>query len=208
MLTFEPEEHKYFWDGKPIPCVSDILTRVGFSNFEGMDKETLKLYADFGTEIHLCLEHYDNGVLDEENIDSIVHPILGYTGRPYIKRWQWFLEKYKVTILEVEKHVVSLDYWYAGTFDRMAIVDGELAIVEIKTGHVKKSHRLQTAAYSLACGKILPRYHVYLNPEISEEKSIKIWKNTQQDIDGFKNALGLLEWRANKNIIDDMEVAA
>lgn len=203
MLTFKEDTHEYFWNGKKVPSVSEILHKTGCSNYEGMQEEQLKAYADFGNFIHEATELYDNGELEESCLDEMYHPFKvdeGITARHYFERWLWFLKEFDVQVLATEHMIFNEQMWFAGTIDRIAIVKGEMAIVEIKTGMAKKTHRLQTAAYMLGYGNIIPRYHVYLRPDIDEKKSVQVWDGEFQDIDinAFKAALHLQTWKTQR----------
>ncbi len=69
---------------------------------------------------------------------------------PYIYAFSSFLANERPEFVEVEAMVCNLTHGYAGTFDFAARLRGRMAIVDVKTGKPKASHRLQLAAYAAA----------------------------------------------------------
>lgn len=69
---------------------------------------------------------------------------------PYIYAFSSFLAEERPEFLGVEQMVANLRYRYAGTFDFAAKMRGRVALVDIKTGKFKLSHRLQLAGYAAA----------------------------------------------------------
>ena len=62
--------------------------------------------------------------------------------------WQKFVNDYHVSIIEIEVALYSTIHEYAGTIDRIAKIDGKLAVVDIKTGEPGRVAGLQLAAYA------------------------------------------------------------
>ena len=69
---------------------------------------------------------------------------------PYVYAFAAFLAAERPEFLGVEQMVANLTYRYAGTFDFAARLRGRVALVDVKTGKAKASHRLQLAAYAAA----------------------------------------------------------
>lgn len=142
---------------------------------------------DIGTAVHARIEHI---LLGEPMSQSPCprHPAeFGRVGAcellpdqvpPYIYAFSSFLAAYRPEFLHVEAMVVNLKHRYAGTLDIAARIDRRLALVDVKTGRPKVSHKLQLAGYAGAEGigyegeselTPLPRfqdfYSLYLKPE-------------------------------------------
>lgn len=66
---------------------------------------------------------------------------------PYYVGVASFLAKYRPQFLAAEQMIANLELGYAGTFDLAAEIEGEPALIDAKTGKVKRSHALQLAAY-------------------------------------------------------------
>ena len=69
---------------------------------------------------------------------------------PFVYAFTSFLATERPEFLGVEQMVANLTYRYAGTFDFGARMRGRTALVDVKTGKLKKSHRLQLAGYTAA----------------------------------------------------------
>lgn len=69
-LEFKADTHEYFFLGKRVPGVNECLT----------DAKILKpytgdpYYGELGTAVHLAIEYYLKGTLDEESIDEQIRP--------------------------------------------------------------------------------------------------------------------------------------
>jgi len=96
--------------------------------------------AEEGTLVHNIIE----GLLLNKN------PIIEESVRPSIEAFQkfWREKNIQVTPELIEKRVVSFDHRYAGTVDAIALIDGKLGVLDIKTSQsIYRDYNLQTAAY-------------------------------------------------------------
>lgn len=85
---------------------------------------------------------------------------------------EWMM-RHNVTIIEAERRILSKFYWYAGTVDIIAWVDGELSVLDIKTSsRISYSMHMQTAAYTQAyeeeTGQIIQRRGIIRLPKDGE----------------------------------------
>jgi CRISPR/Cas system-associated exonuclease Cas4 (RecB family) len=75
-----------------------------------------------------------------------------------------------------ERKIVSLEHWYAGTVDIVAVVDGKLTVGDLKTSnYLSAEHLLQTAGYQIALeeefeDKFENRVILHLDKEAAEIK--------------------------------------
>lgn len=99
--------------------------------------------ADIGTAVHDLCERMARG----EEL-GLVHPDF----KPYVERYDRFLQKYQPEFLFLEDAVWSETYGYAGTFDAIAKIDGECLILDTKTTRsgVHAEVALQMTAYARA----------------------------------------------------------
>jgi hypothetical protein len=67
---------------------------------------------------------------------------------PYIYAFSSFLAAERPEFLLVEAMVANLTHSFAGTFDFAARMGGKLVLVDVKSGRLKLSHRLQLAGYA------------------------------------------------------------
>ncbi|HAR44666.1 MAG TPA: hypothetical protein DCS05_00430 [Nitrospiraceae bacterium] len=68
MLTFDPEKHRYFLDGEPLPSVSQV--KESLTDFSMVDPQVLRAAADFGTAVHKMVELYLAETLDFSALDE------------------------------------------------------------------------------------------------------------------------------------------
>lgn len=95
---------------------------------------------DLGTDIHTALELIVAGRAAEAPI----------TARPLVPQIAAFLAAERPHFLYVEQGVMNLRVGYGGTFDFVGVIRGRIALVDLKSGKPKTSHRLQLAAYAAA----------------------------------------------------------
>ena len=170
--------HRYFWDegqGKvgPLPSVtsitglqdslggSDNLMRWGagialdyFVAHEGDETilaqpdyltalkanaiAAMKGPANLGTEVHEQVRRCIQG-----------EPLsLTPETAPFIGQFAAFLAKERPEFLYAEETVLNLTAGYGGQFDIIAALRGSTGLLDVKSGKVKDSHRLQLVGYS------------------------------------------------------------
>ena len=114
----------------------------------------------------------------------------------YISAYRRFLRDTSVKIRDIEKIVVHHPFKYAGTIDRIVLLNNEKSIIDIKTGQVQDWHGIQLAAYNLALGNGDPRlYGLYLRKTgkyYLKEYSAKYYAEI------FLTALEAYRWKTGK----------
>lgn len=176
MLKFSPKGHRYWLDGKPIPGVTTLLGKglpkpaipywaaksvaeYVIDNPEGVDQlrtmgrepavAALKQVpwqkrdeaAVRGTDVHRLAEDLVHG-REVEVPEHLVGHVEGYAR---------FLDKFAVKGILTERPVASRKWWYAGTFDLIAEIDGVVWSLDNKTSKgVYGETGLQVAAYTTA----------------------------------------------------------
>jgi len=145
MLTFEPLEHRYFWDGKPIPNVTRALAVL--LNFSRIPADVLERARQEGVHIHTMAELYFNHDLDETTLPNWM--------RPRLEALKTFESETGFICHATEKRVYHPSHQYAGTLD----LAGEMprlkqkgcSIVDIKRSlYAGSVIGYQTAAYQEA----------------------------------------------------------
>lgn len=157
-LDFDPEKHEYRLDGELVPSVTELLKPLTSAGYANINPEVLRQAALRGTAVHEACEAIDYGLDPEDISPDIV---------PYLDAYCAFLRDYKPEWYGIEDMVYGdwVDSWgsidYAGTIDRWGVIDGELAVLDIKTV-ATPNHRqkvctaIQCYAYGSAvhvCGK-------------------------------------------------------
>ena len=123
-IFFEEETHTYLVDGEEVPSVTTILNYMSDVEYKGINPSILEQASRRGTLVHEYTELVDYGALPNE---------IEYEVLPYIKAYQDFIRDYKPNWLLVEEPLYSEEYGYAGTVDRIGIINGVIVIVDIKT---------------------------------------------------------------------------
>lgn len=96
--------------------------------------------AEEGTLVHNTIEGLLLGKSPE--IDPSIKPAID----AFLKFWGE--KNIQVTPELIEKRIISYDHRYAGTVDAIALIDGKLGVLDIKTSQsIYRDYNLQTAAY-------------------------------------------------------------
>lgn len=157
MLRFDEEQHRYFLGNRELPSVTRVIDNV-LSDLSGIHPAVLSTAAARGTAVHKACELSDLGLLDWSALDPIL--------MPYVEAWERFKAETRFLPTLIEKRVYSETYGYAGTLDRVGLMNDHTVLIDIKSGAVYPSAGVQLAAYNRAAlerGAIeypLPRYVV------------------------------------------------
>lgn len=156
MLTFDEANHKYFVDGIELPSVTTI------TRFCSADSRTLAgsdpFYRERGTAIHELTADYD--LTGEFPIGT------GYDG--YLSAYRAFKRDYRIKTWDyIEYAMGSLKHGFAGTADRIGVIDGELSILDIKTSSTvnKSALKAQLTGYMKLLGKPCKLYGLQLKKD-------------------------------------------
>ena len=145
-ITFNEELHEYRLDGERVPSVTELIRPLTTAQYNAINPEVLRIAAERGTEVHEACEAIDYGLEPED-------PAPDTWG--FIEAYNQFLYDHAVEYYGIEEMGACRDFPidYAGTVDRWGLVDGELAVVDIKTIaspsiEQKLSVTLQTELYA------------------------------------------------------------
>jgi hypothetical protein len=131
---------------------------------------------------------------------------------PYAKAYLNFLDRYSASsIVSSEKSVLGLEDGYAGTYDLLLQIDGELWLLDIKTSKgYYPEFALQLAAYAHAESIALPDDPVlypmpriqrtgivHLRPDLYTDTGWRLieYPTTDRDYVAFLAALDLYQWK-------------
>jgi hypothetical protein len=189
------EPRFYMVEGRRFPSVTTILSIIANPHLERWRGEIGNEAADrisnlasqFGTDVHDLTALADQGMMLDPppDMESLCH------------QWKYWVESNVKEFLMVEETVYSMKWGFAGTLDRSALLrTGELAILDIKTGRLKKEIGMQLIAYGMAHeemgkGRIERRIAVCLNRK-TRKLELKPYEDPA-DREAFLWALGL--WR-------------
>lgn len=109
------------------------------ANFKAAQSITQKS-AEEGTLVHETVEAFLLG--KQPNINPSIKPAVD----AFLKFWK--SRNIQALPEFIEKRVVSYDHRYAGTIDAIALIDGRIGVLDIKTSQaIYRDYNLQTSAY-------------------------------------------------------------
>lgn len=217
-FIFDAKAHLYTFNGQPVPGVTSILKvldkpalipwaakmaseywlsaiKSGRTDYEAIDKESRKVHdniresaAEIGKNVHSYAEaHFKNLPKPELLTDQAKR------GAEAFHKW---LDAHTIKVRAVERLVFSKEYYYAGTCDFVAEIDGVLCVGDIKTSSgIFNEARFQTAAYQHAMQEekgitFGGRWVVRFDKKTGKFET-KFFNNFQTDFGGFKAALDI-----------------
>lgn len=130
-VLFDPDEHKYYVNGKEVPSITTLLQAHYGNKYAMVRPEILKASAQYGTNVHAELEHYINLRKKDPNTEII-------SQYDEVKNYFSFVEPiYKISPIMTEKVVVLYgpdgEVAAAGRFDMFCTVDGKPTLTDFKT---------------------------------------------------------------------------
>ena len=139
-MLFYDETHRYTVDGEEVPSVSELTRFLSRELYSDVNQTILDAAASRGTSVHKAAEA----------LDKFGSVEIGDEYLPYMKAYLSFLKEKKPEWEKIE-WPVNNGTLYAGTIDSYGALDGQKAIVDIKTtANIDKGHRvLYTAAQNL-----------------------------------------------------------
>ena len=141
-VVFRKADHTYWLGDRQVPNVTSILDRFA-QDYAGIPEWILEPARDRGRAVHLVTAYDDQGVL----VEDALHPYLV----PYLQAWRRFRHDTKFESILIEEKVFSERYFYAGTLDRVGLLDGSKVVLDIKTGNaLRATVGPQCAAYEEA----------------------------------------------------------
>ena len=122
-LTFDSAGHEYKLNGRPLPTVSQIVRLITGDTYAGIPKHILNNAAEFGTAVHKSIELYNETFIIKYTDDFKMAYCLS----------QWVKLRPKFDDIIENEIMVHYRDLFAGTFDSIAIKDGELILIDYKT---------------------------------------------------------------------------
>ncbi len=180
MIDFIEKPHIYLVDGIITPSVSEILHFIFPDKYKGVDKAILNRKAEYGTTIHQSIETYEMW-LKETNPDdafktTVCDENLNYIQEASLRQYLKLKLENNIEVLEQEL-MIQYERKYAGRFDMIANINGELSLCDIKTTAELDEEYLswQLSYYELAIGKKFKKLYVIWLPkkELGVLKEIK-----------------------------------
>lgn len=174
------------------------------------NQKTADQAAKIGSGVHILADMATRADRSDSKAFGISDEV-----RPYLEAYRAFSDRYeRSSFVSSEKVVWSLN-GYAGTYDLLMMIDGELWLIDIKTGKgLYPEFALQLAGYRWADWIILPgnpqHYDMpnvdrtgilHLRPDLYPEQGYKLWEYPTTYEAEYMTFLGLLEawkWKQRK----------
>jgi hypothetical protein len=129
MVVFNPEKHEYRVDGVVLPSVTQIIRFLNYDTATTARSWLRDVAASRGSRIHSYCADVDMGAEpDAYDWDCI----------EYVKAYKAFLRDYRPQWTHIEVATGSKELGYAGTIDRIGVIDGDSIIVDLKSGSTVK----------------------------------------------------------------------
>jgi len=174
-LCFDEEKHEYSVDGIKLPSVTEIVSPFTFSKYR-VDAAVVNQAAYRGKIIHEVCAGYDMGAIDNE---QELAPDIAM----YLKAWKDFCHDYRAEWLLIEQPMSCVRF--AGTVDRVGIIDGNPVVVDIKT----TSSMDRASKIALCCQ--LAGYTILVNDNTDYDISLWNCMGVQLTKDGKYNVIYL-----------------
>lgn len=124
-LLFFDEGHTYQLDGQPLPSVSEVIRFISREIYGEVSQFKLDQAADRGSRVHKLLE-----ALDKYGTIECPESLAGY-----LKAYLSFRNDHTVAWQQIERITYHPELGYAGTIDRLGLVDGKRMILDFKTSY-------------------------------------------------------------------------
>lgn len=177
-----------------LPHVTTVIKAAGLMGDMSFIPEGA---MQIGTATHKATELLDRGCLDMGSLIPAVAVRLA--------SYQKFLDEVKPEIVAAELRVESKALGYCGTLDRIVVINGRAAILDIKGVMASDWHGLQLSAYLMAASEMellvdvgdgdkdTARFNLYLRDD-----GYKLVERTRNDAwPAFVACLNLFRWRQN-----------
>ena len=122
-LEFDDKKHEYKINGTVIPSVTELCGPLTYSKYR-VDNAIVEQAAYRGSLIHEVTALWDRGDLDE---DSTMAADVGL----YLMSWIKFCHDYQPRWRLIEVPLACRTF--AGTLDRVGVIDDRIVVVDIKT---------------------------------------------------------------------------
>ena len=137
-----------------VTAITEIINKPALLRYYAAQKSfedaqrKLRNSADWGTLTHNTIEKLFKG------LDIEIDPKI----KPSIDAFHQWKDEHGIEVKDVEKRVFDSDNLYAGRLDALINIDGDLGILDIKTGTgIWDEYSLQLAAYLNAHNKMVDK---------------------------------------------------
>lgn len=160
-VEFIEDHHIYLLDGVIVPSVSRIIAWRSGDPYSQVPAHILLKAQVYGTRVHEAIERYVKTLEVGEYAEEV-------------GKYAELEERYNIVIEDTER-IITYGKMYAGRYDMLGTVDGDPALLDIKTTYrINKEHlALQLGLYRMALQKPLKCFCVWL-PKRGKGKLVEI----------------------------------
>lgn len=134
-FTYDDSEHKYFLNTMQLTSVTQTMKLGGLIDTAWYSDGGLMR----GQAVHAVLQYIAEGTLDWSSIADEI--------KPFVDAALKFEKENKVETILYERPLYHQIYLFAGKPDRVIILNGEVGVLDYKTGTSQAWAAIQTAAY-------------------------------------------------------------
>jgi hypothetical protein len=199
-LIFNEDDHAYIFEGRRYTSITQAMKNAGMTAqwLSKSHKDAAEMKAMKGSNVHLACHYHDTVGLD---FDSLTQDVV-----PYVQGYVLFREQVPFTVISSEEPMISVDWGYAGTPDKVIMIDGAYAVLELKTtAAIERSVDVQMAAQA----QLVMDSHEFVGiPKVEIEKRMAVYlkddgsyvlyaprKTQQEDFAVFVSALNVSNWK-------------
>lgn len=153
-LLFNEDDHVYTLKSQNIilPSVTQVMEPLTSAIYDKVPTSNLFNKSCVGTDVHQATE-----LLDRYNVEDIKEDLKGY-----LEAYKRFKKDYQPQMIFIELMHYHTRLYYAGTIDRLALIDNKFVLFDIKT--TEPIHlplvAVQTSAYE----------HIFTNEKIQVDE--------------------------------------
>jgi hypothetical protein len=138
-LRFDDELHEYFDGAVQLSGVTTVIRYISREKGDKAPEQAREVARDRGQRVHeYCLFH-DYGIMPDW-VDGDC--------APYVEAYKAFMRDYGITAWKFSEMLLgSAEMGYAGTIDRMGVIDGKKVIVDLKCVSVVDKQAVSAQLY-------------------------------------------------------------
>lgn len=126
-VQFDEATHTYTLDGVELPSVTHIIRYLAVDKANNADPNMALIARERGSAVHEATVMYDCfGEIPDDFPAEYA---------PYLEAYVQFVRDYKPGWELIEHQMGNKTLGFAGTLDRFGLIDGEYAILDIKTSY-------------------------------------------------------------------------
>lgn len=166
VLEFDEQKHEYNVLGTKLPSVTEIIGPLTYTKYK-IDAGVIEQAAHKGAMTHELTAAFDRGDLEDDSS-------IPADGAMYYKAWKDFCHDYQVEWKYIELPLACASF--AGTVDRIGMIDGKLVVVDIKT-----TSSMDRASKISLCAQLFGYCYLCMENDIAVDISNSIGVQLKKD---------------------------